>query len=252
MPCRIGMIRKLSFTPTSLMREVMTIKPSLQLQNHRGHTVLAYAPGSAPLVVDCGAHKGEFATSVTAAWGAKCHSIEAAPDLAAKLDVPASTTTHHFAVSGQEGEIAFQLTDNAEGSHFTDELGEGCVMVPQRHLGNFLSEVAPDGLDLLKLDIEGAEIPALESLSDAQLAGIAQITCEFHDFCGYVTPQAVDAAIARLEAAGFAVIPFSWHTRGDVLFVNRKLVPLGIAANLRIAAYRYAKGLGRILSRLGR
>lgn len=230
----------------------MSLRPISRLENHRGHTVLGYAAGSAPLVVDCGSHKGEFATSVSAAWGARCHSIEAAPDLAAKLDVPAGTVTHHFAVSGEDGEIPFQLTDNAEGSHFTDEMGEGCVMVPQRHLGRFLDEVAPEGLDLLKLDIEGAEIPALECLTDVQLARISQITCEFHDFCGYVTPQAVDAAIARLEAAGFAVFPFSWHTRGDVLFVNRSRVPLGLAARLRIAAYRYAKGLGRVLARVGR
>lgn len=229
----------------------MTLQPQIRLENHRGHTVLAYPKGSAPPVVDCGAHKGEFATSVCAVWGARCHSIEAAPGLAAQLDVPAGTSTHHFAVSGEDGEIPFQLTDNAEGSHFKDEMGEGCVMVPQRHLGRFLAEVAPDGPDVLKLDIEGAEIPALQSLSDAQLARITQITCEFHDFCGYVTAQAVDEAIARLERAGFAVFPFSWHTRGDVLFVNRRIVPLGPVARLRIAAYRYARGFGRILSRLG-
>lgn len=229
----------------------MSVTPLLRLENHRGHTVLGYAPGSAPLVVDCGSHKGEFATSVGHAWGAKCHSIEAAPDLAAKLEVPAGTTTHHFAVSGEDGEIPFQLVDNAEGSHFTDAMGEGCVIVPQRHLGRFLDEVAPEGPDLLKLDIEGAEIPALASLTDAQLARIGQITCEFHDFCGYVTPEAVDAAIARLSGAGFAVFPFSWHTRGDVLFVNRRLVPLGLLARARIAAYRYGQGFKRILARIG-
>lgn len=220
-----------------------------KLENHRGHTVLGYSASAAPLVVDCGAHKGEFATSVTHAWGARCHSVEAAPELAAKLDVPASTTTYHFLVSGEDGEKPFQLTENAEGSHLTDVMGEDCVMVPQRHLGRFLDEVAPDGLDLLKLDIEGAEIPALASLSDAQLGRIAQITAEFHDFCGYVSPQDVDRAIARLEAAGFVGLNFSWHTRGDMLFVNKALCPLSMADRLGIAAYRLKMGLGRMLAR---
>lgn len=227
------------------MTPILTSK----LENHRGHTVLGYAPGAAPLVVDCGAHKGEFATSVTRAWGARCHSVEAAPELAAKLDVPASTTTHHFLVSGEDGEKPFQLTENAEGSHLTDVMGENCVMVPQRHLGRFLDEVAPDGLDLFKLDIEGAEFPALESLTDKQLSKIAQITAEFNDFCGYVSSEQVDRAVARLEAAGFVGLNFSWHTRGDMLFVNKALCPLGLMDRVRIGAYRLKMGLNRVIAR---
>lgn len=224
-----------------------------RVENHRGHTVLGFAPGSKPLVIDCGAHKGEFADSVYAAWGARCHSIEASPALFANMDLPPGANGYNFAVGGSDGEVSFTLSDNPEASH----VGSGGhvgdrrqITVPARSLAGFLDEVSPAGVDLLKLDIEGAEIAALQGLEDRHLARIGQITVEFHDFCGYVTSSEVDAAIERLRGAGFAVFPFSYHTRGDVLMVNQALHPLSAIDRFRIGRVeRYRRALGRVLQR---
>ena len=225
------------------------------IENHRGHTVLGFAPGSAPLVIDCGAHKGEFAESVHRAWGARCHSIEASPALFADLALPAGAIGYNFAVAGSDGQVSFTLSDNPEASHVGGGNGSGdgdAISIPARSLAGFLDEVAPDAIDLLKLDIEGSEIAALDGLSDRHLARIGQITAEFHDFCGYVTASQVDTAIARLRAAGFAIFPFSWHTRGDVLMVNQALHPLSALDRFRIGTLeRYRRGLRRVLRRQG-
>ena len=225
------------------------------IENHRGHTVLGFAPGSAPLVIDCGAHKGEFAESVHRAWGARCHSIEASPALFADLALPAGAIGYNFAVAGSDGQVSFTLSDNPEASHVGGGNGSGdgdAITVPARSLAGFLDEVAPDAIDLLKLDIEGSEIAALDGLSDRHLARIGQITAEFHDFCGYVTASQVDTAIARLRAAGFAIFPFSWHTQGDVLMVNQALHPLSALDRFRIGTLeRYRRGLRRVLRRQG-
>ena len=240
------------------IRPVPILKDSIE--NHRGHTVLGFAPGSAPLVIDCGAHKGEFADSVHQAWGARCHSIEASPALFADLALPAGATGYNFAVAGSDGEVSFTLSDNPEASHVGtgnggDSSGGGDgerITVPARSLAGFLDEVAPDAIDLLKLDIEGSEIAALDGLSDRHLARIGQITAEFHDFCGYVTSAEVDTAIQRLRNSGFAVFPFSWHTRGDVLMVNQALHPLSALDRFRIGKVeRYRRGLRRVLRRQG-
>lgn len=223
------------------------------VENHRGHTVLGFAANASPLVVDCGAHKGEFAQSVAAAWAARCHSIEASPVLFETLDLPQGTQGYNFAVSGEDGEITFTISDNPEASHIgaTSHSSDAHeITVPARSLAGFLDSLGDEDIDLLKLDIEGAEIAALESLTDRHLSRIGQITIEFHDFCGYVKPKQVDAAIARLQAAGFVVISFSHHTRGDVLMVNSAHHKLSSYDKLRIGVVeRNMAGLKRILSR---
>ena len=223
------------------------------IQSHRGHTMLGFTPGSEPLVIDCGAHKGEFATAIHAAWRARCHSVEASPRLYADLVLPPGAIGYNFAVSGSDGEVSFALNDNPEASHVGSGNRVGDfekIAVPARSLAGFLDEVSPGDIDLLKLDIEGSEIAALQSLDERHLARIGQITAEFHDFCGYVTSSEVDASIARLRDFGFAVFSFSFHTRGDVLMVNQSLHPLSAIDRFRIGQVeRYRRGFARVLQR---
>lgn len=225
-----------------------------RLERHRGHTVLGYAKGSAPLVIDAGAHRGEFAASVHAAWGARCHLIEASPDLFAQMHLPPSAEAHHFAVGGADGTVEFALLDNPEASSsLAREGADDRITVPARSLGSFLKEVAPDGIDVLKLDIEGAEIAALQSIDDSRLARVGQLTIEFHDFCGYVSADQVDRAIDRLKRLGFAAFRLSFHDRADTLFVNRSLCRLSFWDRTRIAVWhRFIAGLGRVALRLVR
>lgn len=220
-----------------------------RVESHRGHTVIGFPRHASPLVIDCGAHKGEFAASVCAAWDARCLSIEASPVLFEALSLPPKATGFNLAIAGEDGEVSFAISDNPEGS-FVGQGGSGerQVTVPARGLAAFLDENAPGDIDLLKLDIEGAEIPALASLSARQLDRIGQISCEFHDFCGYATSQQVDAAIGQLQAAGFEMINFAVFTRGDVLFVNRRHHRLGLTDRLRLKYWeRIKRGIQRRL-----
>lgn len=220
-----------------------------RVENHRGHTVLGFAPRSSPLVVDCGAHKGEFAASVCAAWDARCLSIEASPVLFEALSMPPKAISFNLAIAGQDGEVSFAISDNPEASFVGQgDRGERQLTVPARGLASFLDEFAPGDIDLLKLDIEGAEIPALASLTAQHLDRIGQITCEFHDFCGYVTSQQVDAAISRLQDAGFEMVNFAFFTRGDVLFINRRHHRRGLVEQFRLKYWeRIKRGIQRRL-----
>ncbi|HYD25907.1 MAG TPA: FkbM family methyltransferase [Croceibacterium sp.] len=220
-----------------------------RVEHHRGHSVLAFPAGSRPLVIDAGAHRGEFAASVHAAWNARCHAIEASPALFARLALPPGTRAHHFALGGADGTATFALADNPEASRAVGGDAAG-ITVPARGLGSFLAEVAPDGVDLLKLDIEGAEIAALASLGDDQLAAIGQLTVEFHDWCGQASRAEVDRAIARLRGLGFVAFNLSFHNRSDMLFVNRRSCRLSAWDRWRIGVWhRFSAGLRRIVAR---
>lgn len=75
--------------------------------------------------------------------------------------------------------------------------------------------------DLLKLDIEGAEIDLFYACSDEELQSVMQITVEFHDFLYPELQSPVTQIRRRMRDIGFWVLPFSLDNT-NVLFVNKK------------------------------
>jgi FkbM family methyltransferase len=59
------------------------------------------------------------------------------------------------------------------------------LRVEGRHLGRLLLELGVAEIEVLKLDIEGAELEVIDSLSDDFFHNVGQLTIEFHDFLGY-------------------------------------------------------------------
>jgi hypothetical protein len=80
-------------------------------------------------------------------------------------------------------------------------------------------------LDLIKMDVEGAEIGILENASVSDLASCGQMTVEFHDKRPPFTRRDVDRVCRRMRAEGYAIVMANWPKFDDVLFVNLKSVP---------------------------
>jgi FkbM family methyltransferase len=96
------------------------------------------------------------------------------------------------AVAGREGEIGFQ-SDGADGGH-TVAAGAS-LRVPARVLSGFLREE----VDLLKIDIEGAEGEVLREI-ESSLPHVRALFVEWHSRPGQ---PGMGAAVAQLETAGF-------------------------------------------------
>ena len=101
------------------------------------------------------------------------------------------------------------------------------VEVRATTLPKLISDNCGGHLDLLKVNIEGAEIPMLRACDDRTLQGIGQITIQFHDFIPELN-QASDVRRAkeRLRRLGFGEILFKAPNK-DVLFVNLRAGALG-------------------------
>jgi hypothetical protein len=88
-------------------------------------------------------------------------------------------------------------------------------------------------IDLLKLDIEGAEFDLIAATPNQILQRINQITVEFHDFKpAFRNRELFENARARLESIGFDCGNMAFRTHGDVLFLNR--AQLRLVARQRI------------------
>src|SRR6516165_9318324 len=99
------------------------------------------------------------------------------------------------------------------------------IQVQARQLESLLAEFRAPRIDLLKMDIEGAEVGILRSLSRATLRAIGQITVEFHSdpVFGFDLHREVEDVIRSLQRQGFLSLDFSGRARLDVLFVNRAI-----------------------------
>jgi FkbM family methyltransferase len=156
----------------------------------------------APLLVDLGANIGLaplFWSTIFKKF--RYIGFEADPDAAAicreNLDAwGCGGQLHQCAVTGKEGEVRF-LRDHADAGRVTraNDPGERIVVQSVR-LSSFIREP----VDLLKIDIEGAESEVLEEARDC-LGLVKRVFVELHDFDG--KSAGLGRSITVLEQMGF-------------------------------------------------
>lgn len=144
----------------------------------------ALAPGA--VVVDLGLNTGDFATWIAERFGCAVYGAEPDPDLCNGLPKRADVKVFACAIAGRS-ELAVLRRAPGEcptllGGSFKPE---NEMEVEVLSLEEFLSRAGlagRDRIDLVKVDIEGAELPMFEEAPDVLLQRVAQFTVEFHDF----------------------------------------------------------------------
>ena len=219
----------------------------------RGHTLcnLGRNPGS--VLVDAGAHRGQFSAEIKARYGCSCWLVEANPLLAQSLLLAGVPQVLNVALAGADGMATFVFRENPEAGGIlpseTDESGNGSP-IEMVSLGTLMERIGVSRLDLLKLDIEGAEFDLIQKTPDRVLQSIDQITVEFHDFLPEMSKRGLfEQARKRLVSLGFSCSNMAFRTHGDVMFLNRKTCGLnGWQIRTGAMAARWVmKMLGRVL-----
>lgn len=214
------------------------------------HTLVAKALPAEPIVLDLGANRGEFSRKMHARYGARCIAVEADPSLFTELSNN-GFEAYHFAVSDRSGTVSFSTSENSLAGSIVVAKDGRAVDVPSIDLMALVDKLSLPSFDLLKMDIEGAEIDVFEACSDDFLRSIPQITVEFHDFCGISTSREVERCLKRFHNLGFRSIRMSRVGHQDTLLVNSTFVPLN---RLEFAFAKYVirnfKGAERVLRKL--
>lgn len=201
------------------------------------------------VVIDLGANHGVFAHSIIKRYGSRVFSVEPVPDLAQRIAQHPRLTLLPWAVSGSVGTMRINVYADRCASGFGPDTAETIVQTVDADtvtLAEFRRRNGIGRINLLKIDIEGAELDMFAATADAEFADIDQITIEFHDFLYPDTHPAVEAVKRRLRDLGFYVMPFSLDNT-DVLFVNRRM-GIGWAERLWArTAVKYGRGIRRRL-----
>lgn len=200
------------------------------IEASEGHHFYARGLNQGSIVIDLGAHLGKFAHPVAARWSCSVYAVEASPALFARIPPASTLQTLNFAVGAVNGPVSFFLSNNPEANSVCRAMAGAWsaaspseIQVPGITLDNLFKQLGIRGADMLKVDVEGAEIALFGSAPDDLLREIGQITVEFHDFVAEANlGSEVKRTIERLAELGFSALVFSLPgSHGDVLFLNR-------------------------------
>jgi FkbM family methyltransferase len=171
-------------------------------------------------------------------FGADVVMVEANPDLYLELAAENHGQIFRCAVSEKEGSTHFNIAKNDAGSSLLplpENSEYNCVLretvtVPTRTVASIIREIGWESVDLVKVDIEGAEIGVLTSLGTEVLSCVGQLTVEFHSdpIFQFDMTREVEDCLDRMRDHGFFVIDFTFPGRRDVLLLNTRLIEISL------------------------
>ena len=218
------------------------------------HGIMTEGISNESTVIDLGAHDGTFSRQMVARFGCKVVAVDPSAEHCDRISKEAdSISVVCAAVGAASGFVNFNVCENRMSSTICPVDGEPYVRIESVKcltLETILRSQNISRVDVLKVDVEGAEVSIFESVSDEMLRAIGQITLEFHDFCGMITSSEADAIQERLKRLGFREICLSRTNRENVLFFNPRFCRVSAVAELRARVVtRNLLGLGRIWER---
>jgi len=201
------------------------------------HSFIASSLGANSVVIDLGANTGFFTREISKRLGVRSYGIEANPNLCEKLKSDDRTTFHNVAICDHDGPIQLNLSNDHTSSSVVSNAvpdARGTVTVQGVTLAGFMKAQGISKVDLLKVDIEGAEVPLFKSLDDVTLKTIPQISIEFHDDHGFITPAEGQSIRDRLVQLGFWGIKFASNNT-NWLFYQPGVLGVGKIEHLYMA-----------------
>jgi FkbM family methyltransferase len=181
------------------------------------------------VVIDLGANRGNFAKPVEQAFHSCIYLVEANRDLLDAIDISGSIKIN-AAIASSNSPMIFYVSANSEASSLNKNMASQYGIIEERPVecvtfSTLLSRYNIGKIDLLKIDIEGAEIDLLLSMNDEEIQGCKQIAIEFHDFMLPNTSPAVESLVQRLNKLDFLVLKFSPLDWRRVLFIHKSIFP---------------------------
>jgi len=147
-------------------------------------------------------------------FGLQVHAFDPTPRSIEWLQnqtVPPEFVFHDYGVAGFDGSCAFLPPENpAHVSHTIVPRGSSRppIEVPVHRLGTIMKMLGHEQIDLLKMDIEGAEYGVLADMLACHLQ-VKQILVEFHHRWPHIGVEKTKQAIRALNRAGYRIFSVS-------------------------------------------
>ena len=181
--------------------------------DYGGWTVCPGALGCQPVVYSCGVGQDiSFDLAMLDEFDAQVFAFDPTPGVSQWLSQQSLPDAFHYypiGVGGVNGEAEFYA---ARDGNFSRSMYFGkdrtSVRMPIKTIGQLAADHGHDRIDLLKLDVEGAEYKVIQECLNSKLA-INQILVEFHHRVDRGLVKETRLCLKKLVASGFRVASVS-------------------------------------------
>lgn len=215
------------------------------LTEYRDHHFYPHFLGDQSFSLDLGSHKGEFARYLSQTFGCEIIGLEANPVLHGNLPNLPKTRFLNLAVSDTNSPIEFHISDNPEASSIYEDRAVDAgkaqkVSIEGVTLDKLIKDTGANRVHLVKIDIESAEFPLFETVSETTLSNIDQLTVEFHPIPGseIYSISRIMKICDRMKEFGFTPLVMNRQFT-DVLFLNLNHLKIPLHHRFHLLIYQY-------------
>jgi len=161
-----------------------------------------------------GGFEGQWASDIVAMYGCRIHIFEPIPEFAEGIERRFARnpliTVHPVGLSSQDGTAVAAVAGDASSHH---RRGDRSVKIKLRAAEAIMDELGCERIDLMKVNIEGAEYDLLDHMiAQGMISRVRDLQVQFHAF----VPRAVErtnAVRASLEATHYLTYryDFMWE-----------------------------------------
>jgi FkbM family methyltransferase len=184
---------RVSATVPESDQQAMRVIPWFRDNGDKTHR-LNYELDESSIVFDLGGYEGQWASDIFSMYQCRIYIFEPLPAYAANISTRFRAnhriSVHSYGLAAEDQQSALAVNGDASSVHKT---GQEVVAIRLISTSRFIAENKIDTIDLMKINIEGAEYDLLTYLIKSGLVNrIKNIQVQFHDFVP-------DAEIRMLE-----------------------------------------------------
>lgn len=171
----------------------------------------------------------DFDAALIREYGLAVHAFDPTPSTVAWLDThppPPGFHFHPWAVTAEDGVLTLYPRVRKRGRKsrtmytlVAEDAARGdAIEVPAFSLATIVDKLGHGRIDLLKIDIEGAEYEVLESLATLAVQPV-QVLVEFHHRFPGISPARTVAAVVALRRKGYRLFAIA-ETGRELSFIH--------------------------------
>jgi FkbM family methyltransferase len=159
-------------------------------------------------------------------FGCRVHGFDPSPPVAQWIgtqNLPPEYLFHDYGLGARDGEISFFAPSPQSGMYSTSNrhrhVSTTEIRLPVRTLPAIAAALGSSRIDVLKMDIEGAEYDLLPSIVQCPVP-IGQLLIEFHHRAGIGSLKDTISGVEQLRSAGFRLFHVS-ETSSEFSFLHK-------------------------------